>query len=254
MSLNLRDEQFTLEGLTSALTVAVVSDIHLKTRRSKRTLRKVIDTINERDVDLVFLLGDYVQNTTKNLKPLDALAELESRYGVYAVLGNHDYRMNWPSASSDTLFADGISAVLWSAGVTVLRDDSATIRVGDDVLNIVGLESHWCGADVDSAYSYVDSRLPTILLAHDPDAIVCLDDYHRTDLMLAGHTHGYMLRTSNDNVILPFIPTKQGREYDHGFKTYEERDMFITSGLGHIGGLPRINNPSEVVFFEFVPQ
>lgn len=248
-----RDEQLTLEGLTERLLVAVLSDIHISTKKSEKRLREAIDCINSRDVDLVFLLGDYVTNTTRDISPLAMLAGLESRYGVYAVLGNHDYRMAFWNSRPNPELAETLHNVLEVINITVLRNDSSVVDAGGSLLNVLGLDNHWYNADVDKTFSAINPFYPTILLAHDPDAVAVLGDEHTTDLVLSGHTHGYMVRFPSGGHVVPYIPTKLGREYDQGFKEYEGRLMYITSGLGAVSVVPRILNPPEVVFLELLP-
>ena len=85
------------------LRIALISDIHGGSNgASAENIRRVVETTNAENPDLIVLLGDYVsQGSTRQPshdQPLrmpmsevaDNLAGLHAKYGVYAVLGNHD--------------------------------------------------------------------------------------------------------------------------------------------------------------------
>ena len=253
MGVLFREEQITLEGITERLVVAIISDIHILTKRNERRLHEAVDGLASHDVDLVFLLGDYVDNATKDITPLEKLSELEPRYGTYAVLGNHDYHMDIMHLKPAIETAEEVHASLEVGGATVLRNESVQVGTPAGTLNILGVDNLTYGADIHKTFSDVDFSYPTILLAHDPNLVIDLEDEHHTDLILCGHTHGFALRSPWDNPIMPYIPTPLGREFDKGWKEYEGRPMYITSGLGDTRRTFRIFNPPEVVLLEMCP-
>lgn len=254
MGVLFREERLTLEGLTDTLTVALLADPHIKSKRSLAKLEEAIQGINERDVDLVLLLGDYLYNAHKDPFGLDVLDKLESRYGTYAVLGNHDYGFSATLLRPDERLADLVVFVLEQAGATVLRDSSIELETHAGTLSLVGVESQWYGIDFDKAFADAAPENPTILLNHHPDAIKDIPSEYRTDLVVAGHTHGYNIRVpSGKRPMLPFIPPWLGGQYDRGLKDYDGRLMYVSSGLGNTPPFPRIFNPPELVVLELSP-
>ena len=61
---------------------------------SSSYLRRCIERVNLLEVDLVVLTGDYITydlRGTYREKVAALLGDIESRFGTYACLGNHDY-------------------------------------------------------------------------------------------------------------------------------------------------------------------
>lgn len=167
-----------LEGMR----IVQLSDLHYDgLRLSDQMLSKAIDASNAAEPDLVVLTGDHI---TDNPAPIYQLAQrlkrLESRVGVYAILGNHDI---YP-ATSKTVVTDAFTEV----GIRVLWNQIA-YPLGLD-LPLVGLADFWSREfDPASVMSRLDSTTPRIVLSHNPDSAAWLTPW-RVDLQLSGHTHG----------------------------------------------------------------
>ena len=100
------NEEIKIKGWDPAfdgLRIALISDIHGGSNgASAKNIRRVVETTNAQNPDLIVLLGDSVsQGATRrpmHEKPLlmpmrevaDNLSGLEARLGVFVVLGNHD--------------------------------------------------------------------------------------------------------------------------------------------------------------------
>jgi hypothetical protein len=76
----------------SGTRVVQLSDFHFDgLRLPPPLLQAAIAQCNALDPDLVVLTGDFVTKDPRPIYPLaEALSQLRSRQGVYAVLGNHD--------------------------------------------------------------------------------------------------------------------------------------------------------------------
>ncbi len=254
MGVLFREERLTLEGLTGTLHVALLSDIHVKSKKSIARLEEAVQGITERDVDIVLLLGDYIFSKKADISALGALSWLKPRYGTYAVMGNHDYALPSLLSRSDDGLADRIVSVLESSGVTMLQDASLELETHAGTLTLVGLECQWYGIDYDKAFADADQENPTFLLTHHPHAIHWIPPERRTDLILAGHTHGYNIRVpSGRRPMFPFIPPWLGGPYGPGLKDYGGRLMYVSSGLGNTPPFPRLFNPPEVVLLGLSP-
>jgi predicted MPP superfamily phosphohydrolase len=112
-ALNLPTE---LEGLR----IVQISDIHWDhqpIRMTKQLFEQVTDAVNSLDPHLLLLTGDYVNYKPEPIQffSREFLKPLKSHYGVYAVLGNHDYK----TASSGDL----IKQYLQENGVKVLTNE-----------------------------------------------------------------------------------------------------------------------------------
>ena len=181
---------------TEAITIAIpqlppqlqnirfvqLSDLHYDgLRLSEQMLTEAIETSNALQPDLVVLTGDYVTDDPTPIHALaDRLQRLESRLGIYAVLGNHDLEL--PQSRTE------VTTALTRAGIRVLWNEIA-YPLGQQ-LPIVGLADFW-SREFNPALvlSQLHPETPRIVLSHNPDSAAKLQPW-RVDLQLSGHTHG----------------------------------------------------------------
>lgn len=167
-----------LEGTT----IVQLSDFHYDgVRLSETLLQNAIAASNQANPDLVVLTGDFV---TDDPTPIHDLAErlkhLQSRSGIYAVLGNHDlYRRGNKATIVDALTKIDVQ-VLWNQVAYPLGSELA----------IVGFPDLWTSDfKASTILDQVPEAVPRIVLAHNPDSADYLKKW-RADLQLSGHTHG----------------------------------------------------------------
>ncbi|MBE9127759.1 MULTISPECIES: metallophosphoesterase [unclassified Coleofasciculus] len=159
-----------------------LSDLHYDGfRLSDKMLIEAIEVSNQAEPDLVLLTGDYI---TDNPEPIHQLVlrlkNLESRAGVYAVLGNHDFLVRHAQSI--------VTQALTSIGIQVLWNQIAyPLGAG---LPFVGLADFWSREfNPAPVMNQLDPKLPRIVLSHNPDTAEFLQQW-RVDLQLSGHTHG----------------------------------------------------------------
>lgn len=159
-----------------------LSDLHYDgLRLSEDLLAQAIEASNQAEPDLVVLTGDYITDNPDSIKPLvHRLKYLQSRAGVYAVLGNHDL---WHRRSKAQ-----VTDALTSIRVQVLWNEVA-YPLGSE-LPFVGLADYWSHQfNPAPVMNQLDPRKPCIVLSHNPDSAEPLQKW-RVDLQLSGHTHG----------------------------------------------------------------
>ncbi len=159
-----------------------LSDLHYDgLRLSEKMLEQAISVANEAEPDLIVLTGDYVTDDPAPIHQLVLrLKHLQSRSGIYAVLGNHDLYHRTSKAE--------ITQALTSIGIHVLWNQIA-YPLGQR-LPIVGLADYWSKEfDLKPVMSRLDAATPRIVLSHNPDTAQLLKKW-RVDLQLSGHTHG----------------------------------------------------------------
>ncbi len=167
-----------------------LTDFHYEGKSlSEALLEEAIAAANEAEPDLIFLTGDYVtKHPTAIYNLLLWLKQLQSRAGIYAVLGNHD--LKYPHSKAT------ITAALSGMGIRVLWNEVA-YPLGPE-LALVGLPDFFDRAFNPAAVMpQLDEALPRIVLSHNPDSAETLQPW-RVDLQLSGHTHG-------GQIILPKI-------------------------------------------------
>ena len=166
----------------AGLKLVQMSDFHYDNGLlSEKMLTEAIAVSNSTKPDLVILTGDYVNTIAKPIHQLALrLKNLESRYGVYAILGNHD--ICYPSSKSE------ITNALTNVGINVLWNQIA-YPVGEK-LPLVGLADFYAKEfNPEAIMNQLDSTTPRIVLSHHPDTAEILKKW-RVDLQLSGHSHG----------------------------------------------------------------
>ncbi|MFF2998358.1 metallophosphoesterase [Streptomyces sp. NPDC057950] len=218
--------------------IAVVSDIHLGPVLGRDFCRRVVDTINSTQPDLIAVVGDLVDGSVKNLGPAAApLAGLRARHGSYFVTGNHEYYSG---------------AAQWVAEVRELGlrplENARTELAGFDLagVNDVAGESEGQGPDFGRALDGRDTARAVVLLAHQPvqihDAV-----RHGVDLQLSGHTHGGQLWPGNYVAELA-NPTVAGLE------RYGDTQLYVSRGAGAWGPPTRVGAPSDITIVELASR
>jgi uncharacterized protein len=164
------------------LKLVQLSDLHYDgVRISEALLAQAIEASNQAEPDLVVLTGDLVTDNPAPIYELTKrLKRLQSRFGVYAILGNHDNRgSSVRKAIIQTLKKADISA-LWNEVAYPLGADLA----------VVGLADFWSKQfNPGLVLAKVPESTPRIVLSHNPDTAEILQQW-RIDLQLSGHTHG----------------------------------------------------------------
>ena len=164
------------------LKLVQMSDFHYADGLlSEKMLTEAIAISNAAKPDLVILTGDYVNTKAKPIHQLaPKLKNLQSRHGVYAILGNHD--IAFPSSKPE------ITDALNNVGIKVLWNQIA-YPLGDK-LPLVGLADIYSREfNPEPIMNQLDSTTPCIVLSHNPDTAEILQKW-RVDLQLSGHTHG----------------------------------------------------------------
>lgn len=159
-----------------------LSDLHYDgVRLSEKLLAQAIEASNQAEPDLVLLTGDYITDDPSTIHQLvQRLKNLQSRAGIYAVLGNHDIYYRRAQVQ--------VTDALTSIGVGVLWNEIA-YPLGLE-LPLVGLADFWSREfNPAPVMNQLDPQTPRIVLSHNPDTAEFLQQW-RVDLQLSGHTHG----------------------------------------------------------------
>jgi predicted MPP superfamily phosphohydrolase len=222
----------------AGMTFVQLTDIHHSNVVGRAYIRKCVDTVNSLRPDIIFLTGDYVTHSPEYIKPcVEELSRLSAPSGVFAVPGNHDY---WTDI-------DLMSKCLDDAGIHLLVNRSCTAAVRGKELAIVGLDDLWAGMpNIRKAFNDVPAGAKKVLLMHNPDLIEDLSE-QRTDIILAGHTHG-------GQVCLPFLgslvtPSRFGSKYSKGLITKDGTAMYVNRGVGLVIPAVRFLCPPEIAHF-----
>lgn len=201
------------------------SDLHYGSTAFKKELANIVNKINEYNPEIVVFTGDlsdlnYKLSEDDKKTLTKELSKIDAKIAKYAVSGNHDYDYN------------GYESIMTNAGFKIMHNKSEKVFYkSNESITIKGIPSYLRDKpNVDSIFSEEDGNY-TILLLHEPDAILDIRKYN-VDLALAGHSHGGQIR-------LPFIgaliATKGGEKYYDEYYKVDETDFYISSGIGTSG-------------------
>ena len=77
----------------TGLKIVFVADFHIDTNTSESLIRRFVNKTNSVSPDIVLFVGDIVEE--RNIDELktrtDILKQTSATYGVFGVLGNHEY-------------------------------------------------------------------------------------------------------------------------------------------------------------------
>jgi hypothetical protein len=230
-----------------------ISDIHADdTFMNAERLRGLVQTINNLQADMVVITGDFVTEYLPAARSiLLELNKLQARDGVFGVLGNHDH----PAG------LDWIRESLHAAKVQELPNQTHTIRRGDQMLHIIGMDDLW-PANVgppepvwthQPLLEQLTTQLPgkgaAILLVHEPDFADVAAHNSRIDLQLSGHSHGGQVRIPfYGPIILPPL----SRHYPQGLYKTNNLIHYTNNGLGMLPPQIRFDCRPEIALFELL--
>jgi predicted MPP superfamily phosphohydrolase len=219
----------TLHGMT----IAQLTDIHHGPWTSLAYVRRIVDTTNALNPDLIALTGDYILYSPTYVRPVTTeLTGLRAKIGILGVLGNHD----WSDAGPVTLseFRRAGLRLIDNSRMFISPDRQLSRKAPKQGLCIGGLADLWGGRpDFSHALGGVAHEMPRVLLSHNPDTAempVARDRRHRVDLMLSGHTHGGQINIPG--IGSPFIPSAYGQKYAYDLVHGPAFRVFVSSGLG----------------------
>ena len=171
--------------------IALLADLHYGVSLNRQQLQEICDKISERNVDLVVLGGDVVdESTTKEQmeEVFNVLGTIKSHDGIFFVYGNHDrqlYSLN-PAYTEDEL-----ENVITEQGISILQDEIYQIN---DKITLVGREDisytkNGRRASLETLLKKAESEQYRLVLDHQPTGYE-ENRLAKTDLILSGHTHG----------------------------------------------------------------
>ena len=211
------------------LRLVYLSDVHAGPFFSQSRVEDLIRTVNRLNADLVLLGGDYAVDSDGAIDFFKNLPQINSRYGVYAVVGNHDRTI--PEGNLIQL-----KSAMISAGVTPLINDVASVRIGASSIYLVGIDDVDNGwPDLTGVAAQVRQEDYVIFLSHSPAII---PEAHKAkdasghsmwfDLGLFGHTHGGQIALVGDLLNISHVEDR----YEEGWLVENRTNLLISRGVG----------------------
>ena len=177
---------------------------------------------SDRIINLIILGGDYTNWTGKIPRFYKEMEKLKKpEYGIYAVLGNHDY--NSAPKNVENLKRLGYKVLVNENDKIMINKQSIYISAVDDLLK--------GKPDAEKALEGIKKEDFNIYITHNPDYFEDMteEQKNRSDITLAGHTHGGQI-TLFGLILLAEI--KHPWKYGYGLKEYDGHKIYTTSGVG----------------------
>ena len=234
------------------LTIVLVADLHLSVNTHYKTIERMVEAINNEQADAVLIAGDIFTSSYASLKDPDRyaalLASINSRYGTFAVCGNHDVEEGlfggFPVTPISQAFRISEMDDFFSAcHFRMLYDEIADL---DGRLQIAGrVDGEKAGDGTDNRKDAAqllrdaDPDIPLLVLEHEPVEFAQLKE-NGADLALCGHTHAGQFFPGTITTNLFFDNT-------WGYKKVDGLDTYVTSGIGYYGPPIRVGCDSEIM-------
>lgn len=238
----LREVEITVtdkEGLNE-LTIVQLSDLHME--RQSISAKRLHDLVASARPDLIVMTGDYLDryhNIDKFLSYLNLITQIKPRYGIYLVFGNHDHYLGER--------IDEFQKLIEATGCRVLRNESTSIPVQNTTLNIIGIDDYCLGkSDIPRSYCNVSDNGVHLVLAHDPNTVLAMEDTHQADYILSGHFHGGQFN------LIPYLHRVMGfgelpkQDIMKGMHNVNGKTLYISEGLGQSGLNVRLGSRPEI--------
>lgn len=233
------------QKLLQNINAVVISDLHGSGFGKEN--KRLVNKIAKLDPDVIFTVGDMLNNNTEDLSALDSLYEdLAQIAPVYSSLGNHEIAHPRRSEIED----------IFRKHSTFLHNEYKEITINGTNIRIGALAAYHPSFEDLNEYlrDFADTDKFTLLLSHCPEYYFWGINKVKIDLMLSGHSHG-------GQVIVPFkgglFAPEQGwwPKYDYGVFHEEMATLVVTRGLGSSKQkAPRFNNPPEILSLTLSPE
>lgn len=255
--------------------VIQISDLHNCTYGDNN--KKLIDRVEKLEPDIILLTGDCIENINSANEIVylcTLLAEIAPSYYIY---GNNEVEEYYPyeltEKALDIKFGfddsnrdpqelleetDTLAERLSEVGVTVLKNNAATVKVGATYVDIYGVltsnpSAFWSYAGESfNDFLYSDESHFKLTAIHEPLVFEMFEPDYWGDIMLAGHTHGGLVRVP----LLGGLYTHEGGlfpgrsgHYVYGRYEVQGRPLIVSSGLEN-KNIFRINNEPEIVIVD----
>lgn len=229
-------------GFSPKLNILHLSDLHLENISISPS--ELYEKLKDEPIDLIVLTGDFLdrKRTIPKLVPyLKVLNKLNGKYGMYAVLGNHDYVLR-----NQNLLT--LIETLEKYNCKVLQNENDMIFVQGKAVNIIGIDDFSTKrSNLESSYEGIKNGT-NLVLTHDPNIVLYMKKYH-FDYLLAGHFHG-------GQICYPkaYHLVKMGKlarmNIIKGFHIHDEKPYYISEGLGQTGVNIRVGSRPEITIHE----
>lgn len=238
-------------GSDKHLKAVLVADLHMGYAIGVDHITNMVEKINQQDADIVIIAGDIFDNSYDGMDDPDGikaqLKSIKSKYGVYAVYGNHDidekilmgFTFDW---GGKQLHSEKMTNFMKECNIKLINDESVLINdefylVGRRDTDKPGTEDG-TRAEISELTKDLDKTKPIFVLSHEPDELQKTADAG-ADIDFSGHTHDGQLFPGNLTIGLFW-------ENPCGMIKKDNMYSIVTSGVGVYGTFMRVGTDAEI--------
>ena len=233
------------------LKAVLVADMHMGYAIGVDHITNMVEKINQQDADIVIIAGDIFDNSYDGMDDPEGikaqLKSIKSKYGVYAVYGNHDidekilmgFTFDW---GGKQLNSEKMTNFMKECNIKLINDESVLINdefylVGRRDTDKPGTEDG-TRAEISELTKDLDKTKPIFVLSHEPDELQKTADAG-ADIDFSGHTHDGQLFPGNLTIGLFW-------ENPCGMIKKDNMYSIVTSGVGVYGTFMRVGTDAEI--------
>ena len=238
-------------GSDKHLKAVLVADMHMGYAIGVDHITNMVEKINQQDADIVIIAGDIFDNSYDGMDDPEGikaqLRSIKSKYGVYAVYGNHDidekilmgFTFDW---GGKQLHSEKMTNFMKECNIKLINDESVLINdefylVGRRDTDKPGTEDG-TRAEISELTKDLDKTKPIFVLSHEPDELQKTADAG-ADIDFSGHTHDGQLFPGNLTIGLFW-------ENPCGMIKKDNMYSIVTSGVGVYGTFMRVGTDAEI--------
>ena len=231
-----------------------ISDLHIGSfHKDIESIQKLVIQINAEKPDIIVFTGDMISNYAEEMDEfIPVLTKLKSKYGKYAILGNHDYGeyVNWKSKEEEEQNLSKLIFKHQEIGFQLLDNKCSRIKIDNQEIQLIGVENWGLPpfpqyGNIEQSITKLDTNNFTILLSHDPSHWRAeILAYPQIDLTLSGHTHamqfGFELGSWKWSPVM--------FKYKEWAGLYQDKNqyLYVNRGTGYIGFPGRVGIRPEI--------
>lgn len=238
-------------GSEKHLKAVLVADMHMGYAIGVDHITNMVEKINQQDADIVIIAGDIFDNSYDGMDDPEGikaqLKSIKSKYGVYAVYGNHDidekilmgFTFDW---GGKQLNSEKMTNFMKECNIKLINDESVLINdefylVGRRDTDKPGTEDG-TRAEISELTKDLDKTKPIFVLSHEPDELQKTADAG-ADIDFSGHTHDGQLFPGNLTI---------GIFWENPCGMIKKDNMYsiVTSGVGVYGTFMRVGTDAEI--------
>lgn len=238
-------------GSDKHLKAVLVADMHMGYAIGVDHITNMVEKINQQDADIVIIAGDIFDNSYDGMDDPEGikaqLKSIKSKYGIYAVYGNHDidekilmgFTFDW---GGKQLHSEKMTNFMKECNIKLINDESVLINdefylVGRRDTDKPGTEDG-TRAEISELTKDLDKTKPIFVLSHEPDELQKTADAG-ADIDFSGHTHDGQLFPGNLTIGLFW-------ENPCGMIKKDNMYSIVTSGVGVYGTFMRVGTDAEI--------